>query len=249
MDTTKLEKWTGNLLVFLAVGAFILSFAGMYAVAVDAGYGWLSYLWPLVTESAVVIFSLLYLVAKLKDYENKYLMPVIVGCTVLSVVFNVWHAPSDLLSRAVYALPPIFLFAAFKGYLWKVEQDTKRAGQVASLLELTRQLAERTEALEKAQEEERQLSTIVETITRQIEAARAELKRVQAEIEAGKVGQNVATITEMNEARQAKIEARRQDVLNLVREGFSHKEIATRLEVSERTVRNDVAALNGQVAK
>src|SRR5688572_19541239 len=121
MKTDNLEKWTGNLLVFLAVGAFVLSFAGMYAVAVDAGYGWLSYLWPLVTESAVVIFSLLYLVAKLKDYENKYLMPVILGCTVLSVLFNVWHSPkTDYLSRAVFALPPLFLFAAFKGYLWKI---------------------------------------------------------------------------------------------------------------------------------
>ncbi len=47
--TAKLEKWTGWLLVFLALGAFVLSFAGMYAVAIDAGYGWLAWLWPLVT--------------------------------------------------------------------------------------------------------------------------------------------------------------------------------------------------------
>lgn len=247
MKTDTLEKWTGNLLIFLAVGAFILSFAGMYSVAVDAGYGWLSALWPLVTESAVVIFSLLYLVAKLKDYENRYLMPVIVGCTILSVVFNVWHAPSDLLSRAVYALPPIFLFAAFKGYLWKIEQDTKRQGMIASLLELTRQLEERTTALEKAQAEERQLSAIAENTKRQIEEAKAELQQLQAAIEAGKVQQIAGNIQEMNEARQAKIEVRRQSVLHLLGEGLNQGQIAQELNVSPRTIRNDIAALNGKV--
>jgi hypothetical protein len=239
IKTDTLEKWTANLLIFLAVGAFVLSFAGMYAVAVDAGYGWLALLWPLVTESAVVIFSLLYLVAKLKGYENKYLMPVIIACTALSVVFNVWHSPkTDYLSRAVFALPPLFLFAAFKGYLWKVEQDTKRAGLVRSVTELSELRDLLTGELDTLRAE-------VVTLAGQIEQAKAQVLTIQA----GQIGEMSRSVTELNEARQTKVNERRQGVLSLLSEGLSEDDIAAHYGVSVRTIRRDIEALNGQVTK
>jgi hypothetical protein len=239
IKTDTLEKWTANLLIFLAVGAFVLSFAGMYAVAVDAGYGWLALLWPLVTESAVVIFSLLYLVAKLKGYDNKYLMPVIIACTALSVMFNVWHSPkTDYLSRAVYALPPLFLFAAFKGYLWKVEQDTKRAGLVRSVTELSELRDLLTGELDTLRVE-------VVNLAGQIEQAKAQVLTIQA----GQIEQKAPSIQQMNEARQSKIDERRQLVLSLLGEGLSEGDISERLNVSVRTIQRDIVALNGQVTK
>jgi len=137
MDTQKIDVWTSRLLTALALAAFVLSFAGMYAVAQDAGYSWLAWLWPLTTETAVVIFSIVYLAAKLHGYTNRWLMPLIIGCTALSVAFNVLHAPNAAhLTRAVVALPPLLLFAAFKTWIWKIELDTKRRATVTTLAAL-----------------------------------------------------------------------------------------------------------------
>lgn len=218
--TRKLEHWTGWLLVFLALGAFILSFAGMYSVAVDAGYGWLAWLWPLVTESAVVIFSLILLVAKLDGYDNRYLHPMIVGCTALSVTFNVLHAPSnDLLTRAVVALPPIFLYAAFKTWIWKVEQDTKRAGEVARLDNLTSQC--------------HQMTRERDTLLGQIEALGNKRDSLQGDISRSSPG----NVQEMTAKRQAEADNRKRQALAMSAEGMTRGDIAEALGVTPRTVK------------
>lgn len=178
-DTQKIEHWTSKLLMFLAFGSFVLSYAGMYAVAVDAGYSWLSFLWPLVTETAVVIFSLVYLVAKLKGYENRWLMPLIVGCTALSVAFNVWHSPkADYLTRSVVALPPLLLFASFKMWIWKIEQDTKRQGAIVGIDELNSRFTRlqldlsdfEREADQKRQEAQTELDHLAQRVAQRQEA-------------------------------------------------------------------------------
>ncbi len=179
-NTQTIEQWTSRLLMFLAFGSFVLSYVGMYAIAVDSGYGWLSFLWPLVTETAVVIFSLVYLVAKLKGYENRWLMPLIIGCTILSVVFNVWHSPkTDYMTRSVVALPPILLFASFKMWIWKIEQDTKRLGAIIGIDTLNERFTQlqldlsdfEREAAQKRIETQAEL----EAVTQRIETAKAEL--------------------------------------------------------------------------
>ena len=175
-NTAVYDRWAARLLVGLALGAFVLSYAGMYALALDSGYGWLSILWPLVTETAVVIFSLVYLVAKLKGYHNRTLMPLIVACTGLSVVFNIAHAPVvDYLSRAAWALPPLILFAAFKTYVWLIEQDTNRAGAIATIAELTARIGADRQAAE-------QLSRQIDNLTAKRDTLKAEVSvmRTQA---------------------------------------------------------------------
>ena len=262
--TAKLERWTGWLLVFLALGAFVLSFAGMYAVAVDAGYGWLAWLWPLVTESAVVIFSLILLNAKLDGYVNKYLHPMIVGCTALSVTFNIWHAPSDdLLTRSVVALPPIFLYAAFKVWIWKVEMDTKRQGLVVSLDNLrqerdkvtkerdsltaelsdlrqehdrlTKERDKVTGELSDLRQERDSLTTERDSLTGQIDKLTTELDSLQRD-KLTTDNQSVAEIDVARQARQDKTSDRKRQAKALAAEGLTLDDIAETLDVSQRTV-------------
>ena len=259
--TAKLEKWTGWLLVFLALGAFVLSFAGMYAVAIDAGYGWLAWLWPLVTESAVVIFSLILLNAKLDGYVNKYLPPVIIACTALSVVFNIWHAPSaDLLTRAVVALPPVFLYTAFKTWIWKVEQDTRRAGLVTTLAELAQQrdrvtkdldsltgqrdqVTGQLEALRAELSTERDKLTLErDSLTAQIEALKAERDRVQRDISRSFAG----NVQEMTAKRQDQADDRRRQALAMWQEGMDRAAIAGALGVTGRTVKRYLNGHGGE---
>lgn len=137
-NTERIDKLAGILLTLLALGSFILSYTGMYYLAKDAGFSWLSFLWPLVTEAAVVIFSLVYLVSKVRGYKNRYLMPLIVLCTAISVALNIAHAPKvGLVNAIAWALPPLLLFGAFKTWIWLTEQDVIRAGLVNSIDELT----------------------------------------------------------------------------------------------------------------
>jgi hypothetical protein len=259
MDANRIEKWASRLLVFLALGSFILSFFGMYAVAAEAGYGWLTFLWPLVSESAVVIFSFLYLVTKLNGYENRYLMPLIVGCTILSVILNILHAPkSDFLTRTVVAIPPVFLFAAFKAWIWKIEQDTKRQGIVTTINKLTKErdrlqgeindkTAEYDKTIRDKQAElDAKMSQVAELDNR--------VDELVSQIHALEIRQKSVTNTHLSlgidkasEARAIKLEQRRQDVLSLLNEGLSTDDIAAQLGVSLRTVQRDITALNGQV--
>ncbi|MCB9107637.1 MAG: DUF2637 domain-containing protein [Anaerolineales bacterium] len=239
MTANRIERWVGKMLVFLAVSSFILSFAGMYAVAVDSGYGWLAWLWPLVTESAVVIFSLVLLAAKLEGYKNLALQPMIVTCTALSVGFNVLHAPEDKwLARAVVAFPPIFLYAAFKTWIWKVEQDTRRAGLAKTIADLTSEIDNVNDELQNRVQE-------LDKLNGQIEQQQDKLNAINQD----KSRTDRGNVQELNDARQTKIDERRADVLSLLRDGHSESDIATKLDVSVRTVRRDIKALNGQVPK
>jgi hypothetical protein len=243
-----LERWTSWLLVFLALGAFVLSFAGMYAVAVDAGYGWLAWLWPLVTESAVVIFSLILLTAKLDGFHNHYLHLMIVGCTSLSVLFNIWHAPnSDLLTRAVVALPPIFLYAAFKTWIWKVEQDAKRAGLVMTLDNLRQDIDAVNAELQEHVQELDQLGQERDTLTGQIEALTVQLDTLRADMARTNAGTkptsgafvlgDLDSLATANDAKRTQAEDRKRQALAMWSEGMSRADIAAALEVTPRTVK------------
>lgn len=245
-------------LVILAAG--VLSFTALRDLFVSIGLfaPWLGYLFPLLFDLAEIAAAVSVFNAKLQGEEDRFAWGMVILFTILGIVANVAHAghayyvgtiDGGQVILAVFFTSMFPLSVALVTHLLKhvIGRDISRRQIVTSLLDLTRQLAERTEALENIQQQQQLEVSTLENTRRQIEEARAQLREVQAAIEAGKVQQIAGNIQEMNEARQAKIEARRQDVFNLLREGFSNQEIATRLEVSERTVRNDVKALNGKV--
>lgn len=203
MNTQKIDIWTSRLLTALAFAAFVLSYAGMWSIATDAGYHpYLAFVWPAATEAAVVIFSLVYLASKLHGYRSYWIMPLIVGCTILSASFNVYHAPQpDWFLRLVWALPPLLLFAAFKTWIWKVELDTRRLTTVTTLADL------RAEA-ERARVATAALRAEVETLTGKRDAAKSELDQLRKEKrQASYVG-----ITDDTRAEAAVILSERSDI-------------------------------------
>lgn len=239
-NTLTIDRWAARLLVGLAGGAFILSYTGMYKLAVASGFDRLSFLWPLVTETAVVIFSFLYLVAKIKSYENKFLMPLIFACTGLSVAFNIAHAPHmdfqpDVITRAAWALPPLLLFASFKAWIWLIEQDTLRAGLVMNLTEMQHDLAQRQQNLA--------------SLERQIEQQRETLAQLKSEVSQTNRAANRGNVEEMNLVRRSKMQARRAEVLRLLQEkkDLTQRDLAQILGVTPDTIGRDLKALNGQV--
>lgn len=176
MNTQKIDTWTSRLLTALAFAAFVLSYAGMWSIATDAGYHpFLAFVWPAATEAAVVIFSLVYLASKLHGYRSYWIMPLIIGCTILSASFNVYHASQpDWFLRLVWALPPLLLFAAFKTWIWKVELDTRRLTTVTALADL------RAET-ERARAEAAGLRADIEALTAKRDVIKSELDQLRKE--------------------------------------------------------------------
>lgn len=197
-NTLFLDRITFGLLIFMAFGSFVLSYVAMWYLALDAGIDWrLAWLWPLVTESGIVVFSLALLRARLHGDDSKSLYWLVIACAVLSVVFNVAHAPDDTwLTWGVFALPPIFLLLSFKTLLWQIERDNQRA----------------------------------------------------VTVEVGEISEKVgASVQKMNQIRTSKKEQRRAGVLEMHHDGATVKEMAQRFDVTERTIKSDLRALNGSV--
>lgn len=242
----QINHWTGKLLVFLAFGSFVLSYAGMYTVAVDAGYGWLSFLWPLVTETAVVIFSLVYLVAKLNNYNNRWLMPLILGCTGLSVLFNVGHVPQeDIFARAVVALPPLFLFAAFKTWIWKIEQDTRRHQVLATTAQLQ---AECNQLETDLQQHKQNYADELAKMEAAIEHKQTQLEQLNAEVQRAKTSKNDDFAVKMQGAKVQNRQARIEQTYQLLQRGVQDlKQIAEQIGISDaRTIRSYLTELQEQ---
>lgn len=250
----RIEEWTERCLIFLAVGAFILSFSGMYYVAYDAGYGLvLSFLWPLVTESAVIIFSLILLISKLKNYENRIIHWVILGFTGMSVIFNVWHAPNSLLlTKLVVGLPPIMLYAAFKTWIWKVEKDeTKRSKDERALTETEAKLIQRQ--TETKTEEEKLIQRQTEIIKLETEISKLETEAIQRRTEISELISKVKELqSKANSSETETIQSQTETKLvqayqidGWIAAGGTQAEIAKRLGLTDTTIRNRLKMLNG----
>jgi hypothetical protein len=153
----------------------------MYYLAEDAGFSWLSFLWPLVTEAAVVIFSLVYLVSKVRGYKNMYLMPLIMLCTAISVGLNVAHAPTvGIVNAIAWSLPPLLLFGAFKTWIWITEQDLIRLNMIKSLDDLDEEFTSIQLDLSQFEREAKQTR---QSITSEIEALAAKKTALEAKID------------------------------------------------------------------
>lgn len=238
-------------LVILSAG--ILGYTALYDLFVSIGLfsSWLAIFFPLLFDLAEVAAAVSVFNGKLQDEDDKFAWGMVLLFTILGIIANIAHAAYAYhigkIDTGQVILAVIFtslfpLSVALVTHLLKrvIGRNIARRELVSTLAELTGQIAEQ-------KEEARQLTADLERTTQRIEVAKAELGKLQGEIEAGKNEQKAVTIQEMNSARQAKIEVRRQDVLHLLQEGFKREEIAQRLGVSVRTVRNDITALNGKV--
>jgi hypothetical protein len=228
---------TAGLVSLLALLAFVLSYSSLQHMAAAHGVGpRLSYLWPLLLDFAMIVFSLAILRANLRQESARYpwtLAVIFAGLATLGNVLDV-EAMAALLgiatiwiSASVKALAPIALVLAFELLMKMVRAEIERAAITAGITVLVT--------------ERDTLAGVLDKLNGQIERQQAKLESIKADISTAKS----VSVQQLQQARQDKIDQRRAEVLALLKEGYSEPDMATELDVSIKTIRRDIKALNG----
>lgn len=177
----KLLSWIAAALVLiLALLAFILSYSSLRHLAASNGIpGWLPYIWPMLLDFAMVVFSLAILRANLRGERAGYPWVLTISFAALATIANVLDVatlgiPPIAIAASVKALAPIALVLAFELLMGMVRAELKRAAIVASITDLNQQQAE-------AETLKAELSETIADLTAKAEGVKAELSELRAE--------------------------------------------------------------------
>jgi hypothetical protein len=129
---TQAVRWIGRataiLVGLLSIAAFALSFEALRDLAITTGaipnpeQAWL---FPVLLDGGVVVFSLAALRASLTGSDRRWYMTLVVVVTLLSVAFNVAHATRGILSSVMAGMPPLLLFMAFESLMRQIQDSLK----------------------------------------------------------------------------------------------------------------------------
>ena len=217
------------LVALIGLASFLLSYAALVALAASNGIaGWLAYLWPFVVDISLIVYTGAVLVAQLQHRPARLPIALTVLFSLVTIAGNVLHAPPTALGWFVAALPPLSLILGSEVLRTMGHHSITRAGLVDTINDLARQQQHAGGELSK--------------LNGQIEAARSKLAELKQDILREKSG----NVLEMNAARQAKIDIRRQEVLNSLSQGLDKNDIAAALGVGVKTIRRDIRELNGR---
>lgn len=218
------------LVLLIGTGAFVLSYDALFvtglAHGIPDGKAWI---WPLLIDGPLVVFTVALLVSQIMRHSAKLWAGLVILYTLATVGFNLSHAQPTPLGWTVAIVAPVGLLLTTEALRHLARNIIERQAVVSTLAELAAQRDTLTANLDK--------------LNGQIERARVQLD----DIKAGQIEQNARSVTELNEAKQAKIDTRRASVLSLLSEGLSPADIASELNVTVRTIKRDITALNGQV--
>jgi hypothetical protein len=242
--THKIISTITALLVFLvALGSFALSYSALQDMAIRNGItGWLSYIWPLLIDFSLIVFSLAVVNAYLHS-EKTWKQWSLVGIyTIATIGFNVAHAPNNLQAQIVAAIAPVSLFFSFEILMAQLKNTVKRSDIVKSVKELYDNMTKLEQGVsDKNIEYDKLISnkqTEIDRLTQQIDDKRTELKQLK-DIDKSR------SVIDLQQAKRDKIAERQEQVLSLYKEGLSENDIAYQLGVSLRTIQRDIVALNG----
>jgi uncharacterized protein YerC len=231
--TTRISKLTSWLVGILAGIAFILSYNALQAVADSNGIeGWRSSIWPLLIDASLVVFSLAVVRNALRGEQTAWPWFLVGLYTLATIVFNLVHAPSTWTAWAVAVVAPVSLFLSFETLMSQFYSEVKRSAVVQSLADLSAEVS-------KVQAKRDSLAGQVDRLTVKRNTLKDEIKETKR-----------ANVTDMNQARQIKIDQRRQTVGQMLQAGQTEQDIATAVDVSLKTIKRDIAAIemsaNGQ---
>lgn len=122
------ERWipdlTGLLTGIVLLCSFILSFSNLrYAAEISQIDPVLTWAWPLCIDSLLVSGSLLILRNSIRRESTRFGWLVLSVFTGISIAFNVAVSPSNLLSQASHAVPPITLMVSIEILMSIVRSD------------------------------------------------------------------------------------------------------------------------------
>lgn len=127
-------SWLSSILVGgLALLSFLISFGALKDLAVREKVvsESLGFVFPLVVDGAIVVFSLCALRASLRKESAWVMRVLVVLATAGSVVFNVFHVGDSWLARSLAATPPILLFLSFEALMHSIQKEMERGMEVA----------------------------------------------------------------------------------------------------------------------
>lgn len=181
VDTVKLISAIAAALVFLlAVLAFVLSYSSLQHMAQTNGIaGRLSYLWPLLLDFAMIVFSLAILRANLRAESATYPWLLTIAFSGLATVANILDVttlgiPAWMIAASVKALAPVALVLAFELLMGMIRAEIKRGATVTGIAELIQQQAAILAETEQARQTLAQLAG-------QRDEAKADLDQIRRE--------------------------------------------------------------------
>jgi len=147
MKTLRLLTWLSSLLVeFLTGAAFVLSYSALRALAGRHGIAAnLTWLWPLTVDGFLIVASLAVLRKSLLGERALYQWALVGLFTLLSIGFNILHAPRNSVAQIIGAVPPVALFLAFELLMGQLRSNFQRQRAISTLADLAK-LAERKRA-------------------------------------------------------------------------------------------------------
>ena len=172
---------TGALTLLLALFNFVLSFNALADLAAQHGVS-IPVLFPLTVEAAVVIFSLNALYRSLHGESTGWQWVLIIGSSLLAGVFNVLHASNDPLSRAIAAMPSLFLLLSFETFLGQVRHAVSRSSLIQAIADLNAELEQLRSTYD--HKLERMRSSLRRRFDQERSSLAAELEQIQADLNA-----------------------------------------------------------------
>lgn len=99
-----------TMVILIAIGSFWISYDALKHLAADHGNPAMAWLFPLLIDGSLVIYSVNVFLAELTGNDTRFSFRLVIVMTITSVIFNILHAEPTFISRFISALPPILLF-------------------------------------------------------------------------------------------------------------------------------------------
>jgi hypothetical protein len=259
-DAVRLISWlTAGLVAILALFAFILSYSSLQHMAAHNGLpGWLSYLWPLLLDFAMLVFSLAILRANLRQERAIYPWALTIAFAGLATIANILDVtslglPPVLVAASVKALAPIALVLAFELLMTMMRAEVKRSAVLRSLADLTTERETKQAELDTALTDKQ---AALDKVLKQIDQAHTRLAELKAQLKQPTAGQSDSIVRAKQiqlEQAASTMEERRTAIIQILQtEGdIGASAFAQRLDTSRGTVYNDLGALSeaGKIEK
>ncbi len=195
--TTRIFWLVALLVVAIALGSFALSYSALLALAIANGIpGWLAWIWPLIVDVSVIVFTGAILVSQLQRRGTKLAIALTGFYSIVTIAGNLLHAPGNWLGWFVAALPPVSLVFATEMLRAMAHHSILQHTAVVTLAELTAQ---------------------VDTLTQQAGALTCQIDALKSNKATLTFGENTPKInTQVDTLNAARIDAKQERVNTLL---------------------------------